>query len=142
MISLTPQQIKQHQLTDAIADTLADSAIVQSALDALDMQPSSMALEHAACAAVSVLLAHDLGYSNDEIARQPRQVAVGLNGHGKAKRAAPKAKAGSPLKGRKQHKEKCSICSKMIAVSRMPRHLEKKHPEFQSTDVSALDAGS
>jgi hypothetical protein len=152
MITLTPEQIKRIELATAVGDALADNAAVRHTLEALDMQPTSQAFELAAGSAVAVLIAHDLGYSNDEVAHKTRPaITVSLNGNGRQpkgrtqkKRASPKAKhrEGGVQKGYKHPKQPCPVCQKPVASSRMVGHLKKKHPEFKPQEIPAPGAPS
>jgi len=63
MFTLTPEQINQQRAIDAIALALADAKLTTGPLDDLNLDPTASVFQLAASAALSVIIAHNLGHS-------------------------------------------------------------------------------
>lgn len=72
MFTLTDEQAKHNLLARALARAIGTDSDCLLCMENLDLEPTTQAVQFAAEAAMTVLLAHDLGYSNEEIARKPR----------------------------------------------------------------------
>ncbi|HLE29865.1 MAG TPA: hypothetical protein VI793_17195 [Anaerolineales bacterium] len=120
MITLTEDQHKQLAAVSEIAEALRHVD-----LDQVDLQPTSRAYELAASAALSVLLAHELGQTVSLDVGARLAPAHRSNGH------SPKARRSGQL-----HKKvgsgthQCLYCPmKFTKIGNIARHIKAKHPD-------------
>lgn len=140
---LDERTLKIHNLTECLADMLMNSSGPQLRfLEALDLQPTTGAARLAAQAAVSVLLAHELGQT---VAQDAGVMAATLpvngngNGHphgpsislGRRGKVAPKGKVIGG--GSAYQKVECPDCHQLVSKSQLGNHRRKKH----SADAAA-----
>ena len=121
MITLTSEQLKQNELSLAIAKCIADDGDVRDLLTYLNLQPTSQAFALAAQAAALVLAAHDLGQTVEAI-RVPR-----LNGNGHKPPRKPSQKTAAPKSGRIY---RCKTCSAgpWPTYKELIAHKQELHP--------------